>query len=216
MVLIKDTIQNYIVKTSFTNYNAIIKHVDYSCNLECRDIYMGNNDYYANINVSLNNGVATIYSLKYNNNINIKEKLEKTEDSGIKHVLYTIMNLTLLLFPHIKYFELSDNSLKSCYQSTRIHKKIFKTVDLGLYYVAFYNNTWYNKVFKMNLKYDFHQNEFANVLNKLVSNKHKKDYEWFYDMILSDYFETEQLQKYQDLYNIEKLYKDANSYYDFF
>ena len=181
-------------------------------------IHIGNNNYYANITLSSNYSGATIYSLKYNNNINIKEDLEKVTDSGIQHIVYTAMSLTLLMYSNIKYFKLRDGSLKSCYQSSRLHKKIFKTVDLGLYYVIFYKNTWYNRIFNMKILDEDgkRQYEFDKLLNKLTNNEHKQSYEWFYEMILTDYFDTEQLQKYQELYNIEKLYRGTYSYYDFF
>ena len=176
---------------------------------------MGNNDYYCKIIHNSNNSSAIIKSLKYNNNINIKSELEK-DISSIKQLLNSIMNLTLVMFPKIKSFILSDNSLKSTYQSSSSNTKIFKSIDLGLYYVTFYNTTWYNKVFKMNFENYNNQVEFEKLLNTLNSNVAKKDYEWFYDMFLKDYFSNDNLQKYQILYNIEKLYREADNYYVFF
>ena len=108
---------------------TLVNNFKYLCdNTGYCEIHLGNYYYYCNIILNSNKSQATIKSLKYNNFIDIKSELIK-DISDIKNVLNVTMNLTMAMFPKINLFTLSDNSLKSTYQSSRSNRQIFKTVD---------------------------------------------------------------------------------------
>ena len=215
----------YLIQTNYTEYNVKIiydfildtkEHInDFEHSgiyFKCCELLFGNDKYFTSICLRSNDIYARILSLKYNNNIDIKVHLE-SDKSGIKHLLDTAMNLTMLMFPNIKTFLLSDNSNKSCYRISKWNKR-YNTVDLGLYYLVFYKTTWYEKVFKMKLDDSNTQIKLDKLLNTMVCPIEKQNYD-LYDM-LENYIDSDILQKYQDLYNIKEIHDKSIHFHDFF
>ena len=216
--------KTYLLETEYTNYNVQIKYKGAQLNPSTKfsneteeikylydsarsfEILVGGTDYCSNISVfSKRDTTASINKLEYNKKCNITEDLES--GVGTRHLLNTSMNFVLAIFPHVTTFILNDASTKDC-DKTKKH-----SVSLIHYYLVFYGETWYSKIFHAHLKRDTEHYKILQLfLTKLRDSSNKKPYIEFYNLFLRD----PNIQKQIIKYDIENMYNSSNNYNEFF
>lgn len=175
------------------------------------EIFLGGSEFCTEISIySKDNTEAYISSLKYNTNCNITGDLER--GIGTRNILNTAMNLVMNMFTWIKTFSLVDTSNKSCFQTL---DKPTPSVDLGLYYLLFYKQTWYSRTFHAKLKDKFTRDKLDRYLEKLDDPTIKLPYIHFINRFFR-YMPIQDARDYLVKYKIEDLYNSSNNYYEFF
>ena len=200
--------------------SAIYIKIDTYC---CLDIELYNEIFYIYIKIynddnhtqyySDSDDAAIIYDIKYDN-----EKCDMFEElefgNSFKNFINSALNITLKLYPQIERFRMTDCSNKTCHSA---HFKKFTYIDFNMYYLLFYGEPWFSKLFGARLHPDSHTQTYYNQYLKNINYPYDEfDYSYL-TSFLYEYSGEEIATEYINKYNIEELYnQNSDSLYNFF
>ena len=191
------------IETSTNVYINIYNNIFYT------EIIIFNSKYYS----KPDNTIGVIYDIKYN-----KEKCDMFEElefgNNFKKFIDSALTIVLKLYPQIERFRISDFSNKTCHSA---HFKKFTYIDFNMYYLLFYGEPWFSKLFKARLNPDSNTQIYYNKYLHNISYPYDEfDYEDL-KCFLIEYSGEKMAMEYITKYNIEELYnQNFDSLYNFF
>ena len=178
-------------------------------NIFYTEIIIFNSKYYSDPDDT----IADIYDIKYDN-----EKCDMFEElefgSSFKNFINSALSIVLKLYPQIERFSIIDFSNKTCHSA---HFKKFTYIDFNMYYLLFYGEPWFSKLFGARLNPDSVTQTYYNQYLKNINYPYDEfDYDYLASF-LHEYSGEEIATEYINKYNIEELYnQNSSSLYNFF
>ena len=197
--------------------NALYVKIDTSTNTRIEvyndifytEIIIFNSIYYSRPD----NTIAVIYDIKYDN-----EKCDMYYElefgNNFKNFIYSALTIVLKLYPQIERVRISDFSNKTCHGA---HFKNIKYMDFNMYYILFYGEPWFSKLFRARLDPNSDTQTYYNNYLQHINYPNDNFGFGFLAGFLHEYSGEEIATEYITKYNIEELYnQNSSSLYNFF